>query len=141
MRLPAGTGRTNLNDSVPTTGMSPERGVTRAAIGLLQLLIGNTGDVARFPNRDRFAAYNGTAPTEFSSGGRVAHRVSQRGNRTLNHALHLAAVSRLRPCGSAGRDYYERRLAEGKTARKPSAPSSDNSATSSTGTSPPTRSS
>ena len=56
------------------------------------MLIGNTGDVARFANRDRYAAYNGTAPAEFSSGGRVVHRVSERGNRTLNHALHLAAM-------------------------------------------------
>jgi transposase len=36
-------------------------------------LIGYTGDVSRFANRDQFAAYNGTAPIEVSSGGRVAH--------------------------------------------------------------------
>ena len=33
-------------------------------------VIGDVGDVARFPTRDRFAAYNGTAPIEVSSGGR-----------------------------------------------------------------------
>jgi transposase len=79
------------------------------------MLIGNSGDTARFVNRDRYAAYNGTAPTEFSSGGRVVHRVSRRGNRTLNHALHLAAMIQLRQRHSDGRVYYERRLAEGKT--------------------------
>ena len=49
-------------------------------------LIGYAGDVRRFANRDAFASYNGTAPVEFASGGRVVHRVSQRGNRRLNHA-------------------------------------------------------
>jgi transposase len=82
------------------------------------MLIGNTGDVARFTNRDRYAAYNGTAPTEFSSGGRVAHRVSRRGNRTLNHALHLAAICQLRHPGSDGRVYFERRVAEDKTRKE-----------------------
>ena len=42
-------------------------------------LIGYAGDVRRFANRDAFASYNGTAPVEFASGGRVVHRVSQRG--------------------------------------------------------------
>ena len=60
------------------------------------MLIGYTGDIARFADRDRYAAYNGTAPVEFSSGGRIVHRVSQRGNRQLNHALHMAAICQLR---------------------------------------------
>ena len=38
------------------------------------MLIGYTGDIDRFANRDHYAAYNGTAPVEFSSGGRVVHR-------------------------------------------------------------------
>jgi transposase len=79
------------------------------------MLIGNTGDIGRFANRDRYAAYNGSAPVEFSSGGRVVHRVSERGNRTLNHALHLAAMCQLRQPHSDGRAYFDRRVAEGKT--------------------------
>jgi transposase len=31
-------------------------------------VIGDVGDISRFPSRDRFAAYNGTAPIEWSSG-------------------------------------------------------------------------
>ena len=50
------------------------------------MLIGYTGDITRFRNRDHYAAYNGTAPVEFSSGGRTVHRLSHRGNRNLNHA-------------------------------------------------------
>jgi len=45
------------------------------------MLIGYTGDIARFRDRDHYAAYNGTAPVEFSSGGRTVHRLSTRGNR------------------------------------------------------------
>jgi transposase len=78
-------------------------------------LIGFTGDISRFANRDGYAAYNGTAPVERSSGGRVVHRVSQRGNRRLNHALHLAAICQIRQPSSEGRVYFERKLAEGKT--------------------------
>ncbi|MFN7149479.1 MAG: IS110 family transposase [Microthrixaceae bacterium] len=82
------------------------------------MLIGYTGDITRFANRDHYAAYNGTAPVEFSSGGRIVHRVSRRGNRQLNHALHMAAISQLRQPHSDGRAYFDRRVAEGKTSRE-----------------------
>jgi Transposase IS116/IS110/IS902 family len=78
-------------------------------------LIGFSGDIDRFANRDACAAYNGTAPVERSSGGRVVHRVSQRENRRLNHALHLAAICQIRQPSSDGRVYFERKLADGKT--------------------------
>ncbi len=82
------------------------------------VLIGNTGDIRRFRNRDHFAAYTGTAPVEFSSGGRIVHRLSRRGNRTLNSAIHIAAVTQLRHQHSEGRIYFERKVAEGKTKRE-----------------------
>ena len=44
-------------------------------------VIGDVRHVSRFGNRDRFAAYNGTAPIEVSSGGRKVYRLSRRGNR------------------------------------------------------------
>ena len=81
-------------------------------------LIGYTGDIGRFRDRDRYAAYNGTAPVEFSSGGRTVHRLSQRGNRQLNHALHMAAICQLRQPHSAGRAYFDRKVAEGKTKKE-----------------------
>ena len=79
------------------------------------MLVGYTGDIARFANRDRYAAYNGTAPVEFSSAGRVVLRLSKRGNRKLNHAIHMAAICQLRQTHSEGRAYFDRRVAEGKT--------------------------
>jgi transposase len=78
-------------------------------------LIGYSGDIGRFANRDSYAAYNGTAPVEFSSGGRTVHRLSERGNRQLNHAIHMAAICQLRQSHSDGRAYFERRVKEGKT--------------------------
>ena len=81
-------------------------------------LIGFTGDVCRFASRDQYAAYNGTAPVERSSGGRVVHRLSQRGNRRLNHALHLAAICQIRQTHSQGRAYFDRKVADGKTKKE-----------------------
>lgn len=78
-------------------------------------LIGYTRDVRRFRNRDQFAAYNGTAPVEVSSGGRITQRLSRRGNRRLNHAIHMAAVTQIRHPHSEGRTYFDRKLAEAKT--------------------------
>ena len=79
------------------------------------MLMGYTGDVRRFPTRHHYAAYNGTAPIEVSSGGRVVHRLSRRGNRQLNHAIHIAAVTQIRFSHSEGRVFFERKVAEGKT--------------------------
>jgi transposase len=83
------------------------------------ILIGHTGNPARFPTADRFAAYNGTAPIEWSSGNpkRPVHRLSWRGNRTMNHAIHIAAVTQLRHRHSPGRAFYDRKIAEGHTPR------------------------
>jgi transposase len=39
-------------------------------------VIGDVRDISRFPGPDCFAAYNGTAPVEVSSGGRVIYRLS-----------------------------------------------------------------
>lgn len=82
------------------------------------LIIAYSGDVSRFGNRHRYAAYNGTAPIEMSSAGRVVHRLSRRGNRTLNYAIHMAAVGQIRHPGSDGRDFYDRKITEGKTKRE-----------------------
>ena len=78
-------------------------------------VIGDAGDVARFASRDHFAAYNGTAPIEVSSGNRKIYRLSLRGNRRVNHAIHMAAITQIRHAHSDGRAYYDKKLAEGKT--------------------------
>ena len=80
-------------------------------------IIGYTGDVARFATKAHYASYNATAPVEASSGGRTRHRLNLRGNRRLNHAIHIAAICQIRS-GTEGRAYYDRKIAEGKTHRE-----------------------
>jgi transposase len=78
-------------------------------------VVGNTGDVTRFATADRFAAYTGTAPIEVSSGPHKTYRLSRRGNRQLNHAIHIAAVTQIRNRHTTGRVFYDRKIAEGKS--------------------------
>jgi len=77
-------------------------------------ILGHIGDIDRFPSADHLASYAGTAPIEASSGEIIRHRLSRRGNRQLNNAVHLAAhVQTIFP--GAGRTYYARQLATGKS--------------------------
>ena len=77
-------------------------------------LLGHAGDITRFPSRDHFASYTGTAPVEASSGDVRRHRLNRGGNRQLNTALHLIAVCQIRD-PSPGQAYYRRKLVEAKT--------------------------
>ena len=77
-------------------------------------ILAETGDVARFPTRNHYASYAGTAPLDASSGDVERHRVNPAGNRKLNWAIHIAAVVQMRN-RTPGRDYYQRKLAAGKT--------------------------
>jgi transposase len=81
------------------------------------IILGHVGDISRFPSSDHFASYNATAPIEASSGPRKRHRLNPRGNRTVNYALHMAAVTQIRN-DTPGRAYYQRKLAEGKTTKE-----------------------
>ena len=80
-------------------------------------ILGHVGDPARFATPERFASYNGTAPIEASSGPRKRHRLNPRGNRKLNHAMHLIAVTQIRNT-TPGRIYFDRKLAEGKSKKE-----------------------
>ena len=74
------------------TGLTGLFGVGPVIAGTV---IGDVRQVFRFPRRDHFAACNGTAPVEVSSGGRKIYRLSLRGNRRLNHAIHMAAITQI----------------------------------------------
>ena len=80
-------------------------------------IIGYTKDVTRFPTRGHYATYNATAPIEASSGGNTRHRLNPRGNRILNHAIHIAAVTQLRH-DTNGKIYYDKKIAEGKSPKE-----------------------
>jgi hypothetical protein len=59
---------------------------------------------------------NGTAPTPASSGQTQRHRLNRGGNRRLNHALHMMALTQARMDPRA-RAYVERRRSEGRSKR------------------------
>jgi transposase len=72
------------------------------------------GDITRFPSKAHFASWSGTAPIDASSGDQVRHRLSRGGNRQINRVLHIMARVQIRN-PSVGRDYYERKKADGKS--------------------------
>ena len=90
-------------------------GVFGAGPVIAGTVIGDVRHVSRFPSRDHFASCNGTALVEVSSGNRKIHRLSLRGNRRINHAIHMAAITQIRYSHSDGRAYYDKKIAEGKT--------------------------
>jgi transposase len=77
-------------------------------------ILADVGDVARFPDRNHFASWTGTAPIDASSGQHLRYRLSRAGNRRLGHVLYMAAFVQLRH-DTPGRAYYRRKLAAGKT--------------------------
>ena len=56
-------------------------------------ILGEVGDVRRFPTEATFAATNGTAPIAASSGRTERHRLNRGGNRRLNYALYVIAIT------------------------------------------------
>ena len=77
-------------------------------------ILADVGDVARFPDRNHFASWTGTAPIDASSGEHTRHRLSRAGNRRLNHVLYIAGIVQLRN-DTEGRAYYRRKKDQGKT--------------------------
>jgi len=80
-------------------------------------ILADVGDVARFPDRNHFASWTGTAPLDASSGEQIRHRLSRAGNRRLNHVLHMAAIAQIR-VGGEGRTYYLKKINEAKTSKE-----------------------
>ncbi|HEX2367338.1 MAG TPA: IS110 family transposase [Bradyrhizobium sp.] len=99
------------HELLPATGQKlesiPGIGTITAAT-----ILGEIGDVRRFPNRHAFAKYNGTAPASKSTGGRPRHTARRGCNRRLKRALWLIALTAVRhdPLAKA---YYQRRLEGG----------------------------
>ena len=79
-------------------------------------LIGELGCTPRIHSAAALAALAGIAPIAISSGGRHGHRVNCGGNRQLNRAIHVIALTQRR-CEPRAQAYYAKKRAEGKTAR------------------------
>jgi transposase len=87
-------------------GVGPDTAATLLAA------IGDNPD--RISSDAAFAKLCGVAPVEASSGKTIRHRLNRGGNRDANRALHVILVVRMRR-HQPTRDYFARRLAEGKT--------------------------
>lgn len=93
----------------PTLLSVPGMGVLGAAA-----IVGEAAGATRFSSKDAFARFNGTAPIPVWSGNNVRVRLSRGGNRRINTALHMAAVTQQRLNGE-GAAYVAKQLAAGKT--------------------------
>jgi transposase len=58
------------------------------------ILVGQTAGAARFSSDAQFARAAGVAPISVSSGRQDRHRLDRGGNRRLNRALHVIAITR-----------------------------------------------
>jgi transposase len=81
------------------------------------IIIGHTAGAKRFATDACFAPHAGTAPIPASSGNTQRHRLHRGGDRQLNRAIHIIALSRART-DPATRAYLERKHAEGKSKRE-----------------------
>lgn len=80
-------------------------------------ILGEVGDIRRFTTKAKFAASNGSAPIPASSGRTQRHRLNRRGNRRLNRALYIIAITQAR-ADHPGRDYLQRKQRDGKSRRE-----------------------
>ena len=80
-------------------------------------LLAEVADIRRFRTDAQLALYAGVAPLDASSGRQRRHRLNRTGNRQLNAALHMIALTqaRLHPPAKA---YLARRRADGKTGKE-----------------------
>jgi transposase len=101
---------TSLIDAhAPQLIAQPGCGTVTAAI-----IIGHTAGAQRFPTDGHFARHAGTAPIPASSGNTQRHRLHRGGDRQLNRAIHIIALSRAKTDPET-RAYLARKHAEGKT--------------------------
>jgi len=80
------------------------------------ILIGRTAGAERFQTDASFALQSGTAPIKCSSGQRDQHRLNRGGDRQLNRALHMIAITRAQHHPET-REYLARKRAEGQTSK------------------------
>lgn len=80
-------------------------------------ILGEVSDIRRFTSKAKFATANGSAPIPASSGRTQRHRLNRRGNRRLNRALYIIAITQAR-ADHPGHDYLQRKQREGKSRRE-----------------------
>jgi transposase len=102
--------RSLVRRQAPTLLAVPGCGVLGAA-----MILGETAGAGRFRSKDAYARFTGTAPIPVWSGDRRGKvRLNRGGNRTINTALRMIAVTQVRGVGP-GREYVDKLIARGKT--------------------------
>ena len=87
-------------------------------------ILSEIGDINRFPNPAKLAQFAGIAPIKLSSAGKGKDKASKQGNRRLQATLFFLAIQMIQTStkGKARnpifRDYYDRKLTEGKSAKQ-----------------------
>lgn len=80
-------------------------------------MIAITGGFTRFQNARLFCSFAGLTPYKYDSGTSVRSKakISKRANQTMKALLHMSAVNvATRMKSGEYKDYYERKLKEGK---------------------------
>lgn len=87
-------------------------------------ILAETGDINRFSNAAKRAQFAGNAPIRLSSAGKGKDKASKQGNRRLQATLYFLSVQMIQisskgtPRNPVFREYYEKRLAVGKSAKQ-----------------------
>ena len=110
-----------LEEALATLKREIEKTVRKVAPELLEIrgvgpivasvVLAEAGRVTRFANRDHFVAFAGCAPIRWESGAHQTARVNPGGNRRLNWAAHIIAISRLRIDGNTKACQRAKRIA------------------------------
>ena len=87
-------------------------------------ILAETGDINRFSSAAKLAQFAGIAPIRLSSAGKGKDKASKQSNRRLQATLYFLSVQMIQisskgtPSNPVFREYYEKRLAEGKSAKQ-----------------------
>lgn len=111
------TNDTQLTELVKVSPAAPlldETGIGPVAAAVCLTVWSHQG---RVRSQAAFAALAGVSPIPASSGNTVRHRLNRGGDRTLNRALHIVALSRM-VHDPETREYVEKRKAEGRTTKE-----------------------
>jgi len=83
------------------------------------------GDIRRFSSSAKLARYAGIAPVTYASGKKDMQFANQRGNRELNSVFYMLSLRVIMATGPKSRvlnhffrDYYRRKISEGKTKKQ-----------------------
>ena len=105
---------TNLLNASPARVLLDQPGIGPVTAAVALAAWSHPG---RVRSEAAFASLAGVNPIPASSGNTVRHRINCGGDRRLNRALHMAAVTRVR-MDPRTPSYVEKRTAEGRTPRE-----------------------